>query len=1147
LHIYDLGILSTSGLKFNLTGTLQQPFKMQHSGCDLQFASGDISYNLLAPITQHFSPNTVLPQFKPFSTAGSIKNSLSNPVIDMKINSESGKIEALGQYDINNTEGTLQASFTNILLSEILGKTYPDNITGAIQLEGKMVAGNMPEGEAFIQIDSILFKNKTTRNISVNAVAFNNEVGFTLQADDNNLNLDLEGQLTWNKKKAYSGTLKGFFNIDLFGLNLMEEPFAGKGIIKSSFDYSPKIINTSVGLNNFTVSNKYNTATIEKTIFNLNKNDSIIISDFNSDFLSAHFNSRASFADFKNAFDSTQLKTTVILDSANFINLNAISNLDFFSFDAIVRYDSVFNLFYPDSVLNFSDIHLNIQKPDINGRAEATLSTKWITYNNIKSYTPQLLTRTEPDHLIFQVKTDSIIADEIKFGESGFDVDVLPSSFNGNFKVFDIKDSILHHIGFQARRENNEVIFKSATPSWLINRIPWTLSPPQFLAFDKSSKSFIASLDMNSGNKRIWLKGNSSGMIELDLNNVEFKNVAFAELIGFVPNGTINGNIKYKHDERNNLELNLEMLKMKWGKIYINKLVANGHLIADSTGILESKLLITADDSLSLAFHLESNKTKNEYQVKSKFNKLQFQLLEPFIKEYASDLHGTSSGEIVLSNKDDKVAMNGEVRFNNFGLKIIPLKTWLTIPDNKIELKQNQFLFNNFTVLDSLKRPLTVNGKINFENREDIKVDLKVKADKMRLMNTAESKDTPFFGSVVINSELTIGSSIYSPTIKGNIELESGTNLTYQLIQDLSVKGSQTDVVFATITDSLQILYPEIGKTNRSTKMPMIETTVRINPKSIFNVKINDLYNVDITIAGDGLLNYNMLPNNTMRLNGSYEIKSGDCKLKITGWPLKYFKITTGSSFNWNGSVENPTLNLEATTKVRGSYVNPIDNKSRVVDFIVSMKLKNQLSDLEIIFDIQSTDQYITSVLSSLSSDEMMRQAVNLLLFETIEIPGVESSGNYLASQINSFWESQLNALTSTTLKKTKLSFGIDTYNQSTASGGREEKTSFTYEMERKFMNDRATVRISGKLNDYNEGAYQTNSLFENFIFEYALDSLNTKNLKLYQKRDYEDMLEGEVVKYGVGFLYRKNYKKLKDIWRRKKKSNPIKQKNSIN
>jgi hypothetical protein len=283
-----------------------------------------------------------------------------------------------------------------------------------------------------------------------------------------------------------------------------------------------------------------------------------------------------------------------------------------------------------------------------------------------------------------------------------------------------------------------------------------------------------------------------------------------------------------------------------------------------------------------------------------------------------------------------------------------------------------------------------------------------------------------------------------------------------------------------------------------------------------------------------------------MSLDGNYQIESGDCNLKITGWPLKRFTITPGSSFSWNGKVENPIINLEATTKVRGSYINPIDNNSRVVDFIVSMQFKNQLSNLSIIFNIQSPDQYITSVLNSLSSDEMMRQAVNLLLFETIEIPGVESSGNYLTSQINGFWESQLNSISSSNMNKTQLRFGVDVYNPSSSGGERQGKTSLTYEMERKFMNDRATVKVSGRLNDYDEGSYQTNSLINNFIIEYALDSLNTKNIKLYQKRDYEDILEGEVTKYGVGFLYRKNYKRIKDIWQRKKKKRTLDKTNNI-
>jgi hypothetical protein len=42
-------------------------------------------------------------------------------------------------------------------------------------------------------------------------------------------------------------------------------------------------------------------------------------------------------------------------------------------------------------------------------------------------------------------------------------------------------------------------------------------------------------------------------------------------------------------------------------------------------------------------------------------------------------------------------------------------------------------------------------------------------------------------------------------------------------------------------------------------------------------------------------------------------------------------------------------------------------------------------------------------------------------------------------------------------------------------------------------------------------------------------------------------MLEGEVIKYGVGFLYRKNYSKLKDIWQRGKKTKQAKKGNTGN
>jgi hypothetical protein len=56
----------------------------------------------------------------------------------------------------------------------------------------------------------------------------------------------------------------------------------------------------------------------------------------------------------------------------------------------------------------------------------------------------------------------------------------------------------------------------------------------------------------------------------------------------------------------------------------------------------------------------------------------------------------------------------------------------------------------------------------------------------------------------------------------------------------------------------------------------------------------------------------------------------------------------------------------------------------------------------------------------------------------------------------------------------------------------------------------------------------------QDFIFEYSLDKQRTKFLKVYREHNYEDLLEGEVIKSGIGFIYRKTYNNLGEIWKKK-------------
>jgi hypothetical protein len=90
--------------------------------------------------------------------------------------------------------------------------------------------------------------------------------------------------------------------------------------------------------------------------------------------------------------------------------------------------------------------------------------------------------------------------------------------------------------------------------------------------------------------------------------------------------------------------------------------------------------------------------------------------------------------------------------------------------------------------------------------------------------------------------------------------------------------------------------------------------------------------------------------------------------------------------------------------------------------------------------------------------------------------------------------------------------------------------------VKKNLLNDRAKVEFSGIASGANNQSGSSNTSLNNFSFEYRIDSAATKFLKVYNEHSYEDVFEGDVVKTGVGFTYRRNYPTLSDIWRRDRK-----------
>ncbi|MBP1668401.1 MAG: hypothetical protein H6Q21_767, partial [Bacteroidetes bacterium] len=555
---------------------------------------------------------------------------------------------------------------------------------------------------------------------------------------------------------------------------------------------------------------------------------------------------------------------------------------------------------------------------------------------------------------------------------------------------------------------------------------------------------------------------------------------------------------------------------------------------SDTLGTIESDLNAVLNDTSMLDLRVRTGENIGQKSIRTDFSAISLNIFEPLVSKYISGLHGEINGKLAFTSTGNKSQLNGSIQIKKTALKVVPLHASFYLPGDSIKLKNNQLIFKDFTVLDSLQKRLSLNGAIDLNDPDKITADLKITSDRFQVMNTTEKDNPAFNGNIFINSKLNLTGPVQKPSITGNIVLAGGTVINYRYTEDLTVSETEKTITFKSLTQDTATRDLKLASVNTFSKVPNIETSIEIDPNSLFNFQISRGFDIGVQITGGGFLNYALMPNKAINLNGTYEIQQGSSQLKIPGWPRKDFIITPGSFLKWNGAVDDPELRLETTSKVRGSYYNPVEGKDRQVDFKVFMKLTNRLSQLEIVFDVGSNDQYITSVFNTLSTDERMRQAINLLIFGRIELPNMASSSDYVTQQINQFWESQINQLTKSTFKSVDLSFGIDTYTGTTEAGGEQEYTSFTYEVKKEMFNERGSVLVSGRMNDNSQAGAPTNNMIENFIFEYALDTNRSKYLKVYRQQNYEDLLEGEVTKSGVGFIYRKSYDKLRDIWRRK-------------
>ncbi|MDE6160212.1 MAG: translocation/assembly module TamB, partial [Muribaculaceae bacterium] len=250
----------------------------------------------------------------------------------------------------------------------------------------------------------------------------------------------------------------------------------------------------------------------------------------------------------------------------------------------------------------------------------------------------------------------------------------------------------------------------------------------------------------------------------------------------------------------------------------------------------------------------------------------------------------------------------------------------------------------------------------------------------------------------------------------------------------------------------------------------------------------------------------------------------------------KLFKFDPDSYVAFTGNMMNPTLNIKAVDVMKANVTQEGQN-SRLVNFNVGLSVTGTLEQMKVAFDLSTDDDItVSNELQAMSPEQRANQAMNMLLYNVYSGPGTRGNASIGGNALFSFLESKINSWASNNIKGVDLSFGIDQYNR-TIDGNTSSTTSYSYQVSKTLFDDRFKIVVGGNYStDANADENFSQNLINDISFEYFLNRAQTMYIRLFRHTGYESILEGEITKTGVGFVYKHKLNSLRDIFRRRKR-----------
>ena len=457
-----------------------------------------------------------------------------------------------------------------------------------------------------------------------------------------------------------------------------------------------------------------------------------------------------------------------------------------------------------------------------------------------------------------------------------------------------------------------------------------------------------------------------------------------------------------------------------------------------------------------------SERYDNAIRADVRLDDIPLELVNSILDMEDIDLDGIARAKATADGLPAQMDLSAEVLPLDVTVYYKPYEVLLNMGETPIEMKHNNFEFNDLHFYCANGSYLAVNGGFDLNT---MRLSMDLSADNFSPLTLEPQGVLPVYGDLATDVRGRVSGPLDSISADVDITILHTTDLTYPIDE---------------------------------------KNLAQFKPYGTINAKYNTV---------DGELN----------LGGRINVDEGVVRYSPKLYPMIPFNVDSGSYVTLNGPLGQTILNLSASQQVKADVQSEGEETRRVV-FNTGVRVNGILDSLGLnalgFFLEAPDDEIITHEIASM--DEDTRDGIAAVLLATGMYMGESNEaaqkGGYA---LNSIINSRINAA----MANSKLGNIVDV---DISSGQTEHASGKTNDMNiaisKSLFKDKLRITVGSTISD-NPEVNKTNGLLSLISAEYKLTQSGNVFLRAFSQRDYENILEGELTKSGIGVGATKQWK----------------------